>query len=286
MLSTELIDEVIDVSLKKQFISKEFIEKIIFEVINNSDKITKKLFNKVTFEEDDWDIAFATANLATGKINIKYEYIIDYYTKCDNISFFKINLIIIQILLHEITHLKEKGKILLGNYESKIIKYGRGEYFGSVYFYRAFNKTCNTSFANRYCEKKYKLFYEQNYKLIPTERIADAVAYREILDSLKCYPNFLDLYFNEYKAIEHLYFKVLKRGYERLNSGKYSVPIIDYFKAIRRVDDLEKIGFNLETKTIPNEIKDFDLETKMMYGFPITHKEIIEFNKIKRMTRR
>ena len=107
-----------------------------------------------------------------------------------------------------------------------------------------------------------------------------------LLDSLKQYPNSEEFYFKEYKGLNNFYINGLKMAYRKLENGRYNIPIIDYFANIGRLRDIEKLGFNLDRKKTPRELETFDIETKMMYGMPITSKDVIEINKMKIKTRR
>ena len=75
-------------------------------------------------------------------------------------------------------------------------------------------------------------------------------------------------------------------GYKKQNGKNYNIPIIEYFTSLERLQDIEKLGFNLTQKRLPSEASIFDVETKMMYGFPIKPIDVIEINKMKIRTRR
>lgn len=285
MISCDLIDEIIYVSLKNEIISKELTEDILINMIEQSDEITQNYFSGLSFEREDWDFAIATCDLA-GKINIDYEKAINYFSELNNKSFLEKNIEIIQFVVHEIMHLKELSKKRKENYESKIIKLGCMEYINFTYFNRAINKFSDHDFCSRYAEKKYKQFCQDNWNIIPTERIAEGESRKIILVSLDNYPNFSSNYLKEFAIANNSYINSLKNGYKILGNGKYSAPIIDYFTMLNKLQVIKKLGFDLENKKLPKEAKNFDIETKMMYGFPIKTRDMIEINKKKIMTRR
>ena len=105
-------------------------------------------------------------------------------------------------------------------------------------------------------------------------------------DKVKNYPGFKEKYFVEYRQTNNEYIRAIKEGYRRLDKGKYSIPIIEYFTNLGRIKDLEKLGFNLEDKKLPVETRNFDTVTRMLYGFPVKPRDVIEINKMKIMTRR
>ena len=72
MISNELLDEIIFVSLKNEIISKELIEKIVFSIIEDCDELTQNYFSDITFEDEEWNFAIASCD-KDGKINISYD---------------------------------------------------------------------------------------------------------------------------------------------------------------------------------------------------------------------
>ena len=107
-----------------------------------------------------------------------------------------------------------------------------------------------------------------------------------MLQSLESYPNFYDNFFIEYRQVNNDYIKALKKGYRRLENGKYSIPIIEYFINLKKTIELQKLGFDMDGKKIPEEVKNYDSESKMLYGLPIKPKDVIEINRMNILTRR
>ena len=284
MISQELLDEIICFSMKNEFLSRELIEKIVIYIVNNSDEITKNHFKGLEFAKEEWDFAVAGC-YDDGRITADYDALIEDYDNPEK-SFLQNNLAIIQCLMHEIGHLKHKSHKTLDTFESKLLKYSGTSYISSLYFNRAFIKTGDMKLSGRIALKKTKNFYENNIAIIPTERIAEIGSRKELLDSLKNYPNFDNKYFNEYRYVNNAYIRSLKDGYKRVGNGKYSVPIIEYFTKLDKLCDLEKLGFNFAKRTLQKETVEFNAETKMLYGFPIKPIDIIEINKLKIKSRR
>lgn len=284
MISQELLDEIIYVSMKNEFISKELIKKIVIDIVNNSDEITKNHFKGLEFIKENWDFAVAGC-YNDGRITADYDALIEDYDNPEK-SFLQNNLAIIQCLMHEIGHLKHKSHKTLGTFESKLLKYSGTSYISGLYFNRAFVKTNDMKLSRRIALKKTKKFYENNIAIIPTERIAEIGSRKELLDSVKAYPNFISMYFDEYRSVNNAYVTALKDGYKKLESGMYNVPIIEYFARLGRLCDLEKLGFDLDKRKLPEETFNFNSETKMLFGFPIKPIDVIEVNKLKIKGRR
>ena len=236
------------------------------------------------FVKEEWDVAVAGC-YDNGRITADYDALIEDYDNPEK-SFLQNNLAIIQCLMHEIGHLKHKSHKTLGTFESKLLKYSGTSYISSLYFNRAFIKTGDMKLSGRIALKKTKKFYENNIAIIPTERIAEIGSRKELLNSLKDYPDFECKYFTEYRYVNNSYIRALKDGYQRFGNGKYSVPIIEYFTKLDKLCDLEKLGFDFDKRILPKETIGFNAETKMLYGLPINPKDVIEVNKMKIKSRR
>ena len=284
MISNELLDEIIWFSFKNEFASKELLEKIVIDIVNNSDEITKNHFKGLEFVKSDWDFAVAGC-YENGIITADYDALIEDYGNPQK-SMLQNNLELIQCLMHEIGHLKHKSHKTLGTFESKLLKYSGASFISSIYFNRAYAKTNNIKLSGRIAVQKFRNFYENNIAIIPTERIAEIGSRKELLDSLKNYPSFDTKYFDEYKCANNTYIRSLKDGYHRLEKAKYSIPIIEYFMKLDRLCDLKKIGFDLDGRRLPEETIGFNSETKMLYGLPIKLSNVVEINKMKIKSRR
>ena len=285
MINEELLDEIIYVSLKNEYISKKLIEKIVLDIIVNCDLITQNEFGGLYFEKMEWDFAIAALK-PDSTIVADYDEILDISKGEQNQTYLEKNLYILKYLMHEIEHLKEYSKKLKGDYEAKIIKFGDGAYIYDRYYLPMFSKTKKREFSENFASKKYKLFYKNNWSIIPCERIAEITSRKNLLDSLKQYPDYEKNYFKEYKRLTNFYINGLKLAYRKLESGRYNVPIIEYFTNLDRLSDIKRLGFDAESKKMRKEIKILTPQTRMMYGMPITPKDIIEINKMKIKTGR
>ena len=284
MISNELLDEIIWFSFKNEFVSKELLGKIVIDIVNNSDEITKNHFKGLKFIKSDWDFAIAGC-YENGVITADYDALVEEYVNVDN-SFLQNNLELVQCLMHEIGHLKHKSHKTLGTFESKLLKYSGATFISSLYFNRAFAKTNNIKLSGRIAVQRFRNFYENNIAIIPTERIAEIGSRKELLDSLKNYPNFDAKYIDEYRCANNAYIRALKDGYRKLEKVKYSIPVIEYFIKLDRLCDLEKLGFDLDKRKLPKEVIGFNAETKMLYGLPIKLSDVVEINKMKIRCRR
>ena len=76
MISQELLDEIIYISLRKKFIDKEFIERIVLDIISKSDETTKNIFGGLYFRKINWDCMIAEEDEEC-RINADYEKILE-----------------------------------------------------------------------------------------------------------------------------------------------------------------------------------------------------------------
>lgn len=270
--------------MKNKFISKELIEKIVIYIVENCDEVTKNHFSGLYFTNMNWDFAVATCS-SDGKISTNYENLINYFSKC-NTSYLQKNLELIQIIMHEIGHLKHNSQRLSSGFEAKLMRLSGADYVYGVYTNRALRKINDVEFAVRYGDRKFKEFYEKNHAIIPSERLTEIRSIKDLLESLRAYPSFDNKYFVEYRHVNNLYVYEIKSGYKKLENGKYNVPLIEYFTNLGRIKELERLGIDIERRKLPGEVRNFDSITRMTYGLPIAPKDVIEINKMKIKTRR
>ncbi len=276
MISQELLDQIIYVSLKQEYITKELIEKIVLDIIDNCDKLTQNLFGGIYFGEASFDFFMAEAD-ENNRIIANYEEMIRQGDLSKRQSHLERNLKIIAYLLHEIEHLKEEGKLQKNTFESNIIRLANLEYIFEQIFKGVSKKFSNYKVAEVMSLKKYEQFYKKNWCFMPIERIAEVEARKAILKSLINYDGFSDKFFTEYKNLTKYYISGLKMGYEVGDYNKYSSPIFRFYKSLECISDLENI-INITPKLTSQE--------KMMYGFPIKPIDVIEINKMKIKSRR
>lgn len=255
MISNELLEEIISISLKGKYIDKNILQRVFDEIFVSLDEYTKRNFNSFELTEIfSLNNTVAACNPEDGII--KFDIYESYYVESENkhLSMLSRNLNIINNLLHEIEHLKEPYKITKNDFESKILK---------------------TSIEAS--NDKYKDLYDY----IPAEKIASANSWKTLLQNILYYPNFKQKFFDEYKFINNQYIKNLKLGYYFYESYEvYNLPLFYY---------LDKVGQN----EILTEVQEFCLDNidrinindKLKYGLPITKQDMRIVNKQKIKTK-
>lgn len=271
MINQELMDEIIYISLKNQYINKELIEKIVLDIIDNCDKLTQNLFGGIYFGKPSLNFFIAEAD-ENNRIIANYEEMVKQGNLASYKSYLERNLKIIAYLLHEIEHLKENSKLRKNTFESDIIRLGNLEYIFERIFKRISEKVDNYKKSEILTLKKYEKFYEKQWTFIPIERIAETKARETILNSLINYNGFIEKFFTEYKNLTKYYINSLKMGYELGEYNKCMSPMFRFFKSLECMNDLDYI-INIAPKLTSQD--------KMMYGLPIKPKDVIEINKIK-----
>lgn len=268
MIDNELIENIISVSNKSQFIDKKLLYKIIINEIYNGDQITKNLFNDVEFCSIDWDFALACCIKETGIIKIDYDAIIDRYMninilKKSHILYF--NLTIVQLALHEIEHLRECYKLSSSSLESSLIHIGCCETIYKKHeldLKELYNKDPKIALNN------YRNFFETYWNVIPSEKIAEADSCRTILNSINNFPDFSTKYLEIYKMLLKRYKQILLMGYS-YNSEKniLEFPLKSYLKAMDFENLMHFINLKIENEYIL-------LEDKFKYGIQVLDNEV------------
>ena len=125
MIKNEYIEEIINVSNKQQIINKGLINRIALSLIEQSDPLTKSIFQEFYFAQNLWNdpTVYASCDREEGVINYCYEHSLGYAMAMmkDNYSHLVCNLEIIGFLIHEIEHLKESYKQQQNELENKLI---------------------------------------------------------------------------------------------------------------------------------------------------------------------
>lgn len=276
MINQELMDEIIYISLKSQYINKELIERIVLDIIDDCDKLTQNLFGGIYFGKTSLDFFIAEAD-ENNRIIANYEEMIKQGEIASHQSYLERNLKIIAYLLHEIEHLKEDSKLRKNTFESDIIRLGNLEYIFEQIFKKISEKVDNYKKTEILTLKKYEKFYENQWAFIPIERIAESKARETILNSLINYDGFVENFFSEYKNLTKYYIDSLKMGYELGEYSKCKSPIFQFFESLECIKDLDYI-MNIAPKLTS--------QNKMMYGLPIKPIDVIEINKMKIKGRR
>lgn len=286
MISNELLEEVINISQKKRYISKGLLLRIALNVIENLDSKTKSRLQEIKFVDSDWEFALASCDRKRGIIEVDYTRLLQQEKNLNPLSYLKANLSIIQYLLHEIEHLNEHFKSKQNDLQAKIINICSGEFIHKSFQ----NKVKDWPYHKRieYANKKFREFCEDNWAIIPIEKIAEADSINNILNSIKAYPNFTYQHSETYFSILIKYIKSLKLGYEfNEQTGSYNIPLIDYLSALNSKIDLKDIGLVLKPSSNNSNklISELSIEERMKLGLPITSKDIKELNKQKIMLR-
>ena len=271
MLSLELLDEIISKSKKSISIDKDLMKKIIIDVIEKEDNITKNKFNGIIFEHINWKNTCCCHSSKTGMISIDYNKLITKKQSDDDLIN---NLVIVQLLLHEVQHAKEISKLRKKNLESYLLKLSDLKIIEniSVSELKLMKKFLNMGLFKSILDMKYKKVYIKLYDLIPAERIAQIDSYKYLLDSLSKYPNFKNNYHN---VIERLYFAYINEylvGYN-LQNKNLSIPLFYYLNSVTYVSEEQRNFIYKKLNCLSNE-ESLDFEDKMKYGFETNDGEI------------
>lgn len=259
MISNEFLEEIIEISKQRKLIDQTFVCKFVEELISNADEITQNIFSY---------FGFCNNKDFLGKTNPDSGVILLSLDECyKNANMLKIpmlekNILILNTILHEFEHLKEYSKEKKNGIEGKLIYI--------------------SNFANSYADSKTNIY---RYYINPSEKIAEAQSWKELLKIVKQYPNFISNYEGTYNFINNMYINRLKQGYEKKENGNYNIPIFDFLRLINRLSLANEI-FKLVPSEEKNNVGKFSLEKRFMYGFKINHEEMKELNKKKLIIKR
>jgi len=277
MISNELLEEVINISLKNKYIDEELITKIILDIVSNMDEVTKNFLNKIEFCKIDLFGASALCNVETGNVKIDLDQIKQYEAQQNRFSILTCNLEILQIIIHELKHLQSNYIMSLNNIESKLIEISSYDYIYKKCLQEAKKKVNGFIQINRLAKKLYSDYRYDNFEIIPDERLAEISSFECLIDVVSKYPNFKTNYPEEYKFLLKQYKSVLCEGYNyREKFDNYSSTLIKYLISINRLDLLSYLGINLKVCG-SNNLSNMDLTTKMKYGLPISR---LEYNSL------
>jgi len=259
MISNELFEEVIEISKKDKLIDKMFVCKLVREILSNTDDITRNKFKY---------FAFINSKDYLGRTNPDVAYILFSFNECCRfnnslkIPTLEKNINIISTILHEFEHLKEYSKEKKGGFEGNLIYI--------------------SNFANSLADTKTNL---DRYFTNPSEKIAKAQSWKELLKIVKQYPNFKIDHEGTYNYINNMYIESLKQGYEKKQDGTYNIPIIDFMKSINRLS-LGREMFKLIPVEEKKNYSNLSLEQRFMYGFKITNDDMKKLDSKKLIMKR
>lgn len=258
MISEHLFEKVLDISKKGQYIDKQMIRSLVRDIVSKTDFRTRRRFKYTYFR--NIDNFCGKTEIEEGKICFSINTCYEEVDEFENISVLEKNLHIIAIIIHEIEHLQEPTKTRKNGFDGKIIRISNTQ---ENYFNKDGDVNINTYYSD------------------PSEKIAFANSYKKLLEYLEKYPNFKEEYYEEYRNINNEYVERLFYGYEKKENGKYNTPLIDFVVNINKISSFKELKFKLVKKGEAKNYKKFDIETRLMYGLPVTTEEAENFEKSK-----
>ncbi len=250
MISSELFEEIIEISNNGKLIDKYIIRKIVKELISNSDKITRRKFKALKFESNP--DCCARANVEYGELKVSLESCYEDVNTYKGASILEKNLHIIAVILHEVEHLKEIYKVKCNKTEGKLINLAN--------YQVNYNKDGDVNYDTYYMD--------------PSEKIAYALSYKKLLDFLNNYPNLKKTYFTEFSHINDEYIERLKYGYKKKSNGMYNVPLIDFSSKLGDLSVFNRVKFRLVRTRNIRKIRRMSIEERLMYGLPVTKRKM------------
>lgn len=274
MISNELLEKVIYISNQEKLINENLIEEVALYIINQADSGTQNNFNGIDFSYRLKGQQLAYFDNETKVIGFDLQKIYLYLSNFLSSKLYS-NLSILQILLHELEHVKEKSKLLENSLESKLINYSSLE---NIY------KECALKFhfdlENKNDIKKFLIkvnkYYLSIWETIPNERLAEINSSKNLLYSIYNYPKFKTEYSDAFDFFNEYYQKSCYMGYSLKNMRS---PIFTYISKIKKA--LKEENKYLEVLNYINYAKkgDYTLEEKLMYGLPVFKQKIKESKK-------
>lgn len=274
MISNELLEKIIHLSNQDKLIDENLIEMVALYIISKTDSITQNNFYGIDFSYKGKYQQLAYFNIDTRVIEMDLQKIYLYVRNFTSSKLYS-NLSILQILLHEIEHVKENSKILENSLESFLIK--------SSSLKNIYNECVlkfNSGLDNKSDKEKFLIkinkYYLSIWETIPNERLAEINSCKVLLSSIYNYPQFKTEYFDVFNFFYEYYLKSCCMGY---NLKNMKPPIFIYISKIKNV--LNKENIYLETLNYINCIinSNYALEEKFMYGLPVSKQEIKEVKK-------
>ena len=286
MINNELLDEIIYYSLKDEYISKKLIEKIVEYAISQTDEYTKNKFKDLIFETIEWKgKAVCTCELTLGNIRVDYNKLIHQYNRSKTLTRLTSNLDMIGELFHEINHLKEDSIMKILSLESLLLSYSSFEIFELLVEdkLKLIKKILTENSYDKKIVKLREKIYLSIYEKIPSERFASINALKELFSCICNYDNFQSKYLDAFEFINNAYLCKYYMGYEKVrkSSDCFNSPLLDYLNFIKMPDLLSSYDFfSTDIKELlKKSSKEFTIEERMFYGFPVTLEETDELDK-------
>lgn len=282
MLSNELIEEVIYVSSKGNFVNKDLLLKIGLNIIDDLEEVTKSKFNEIKFVDLNGEFGLANCSRTLGVIEVDYNALISQEKQNKFYSYLKSNIDIIQYFFHEIEHLNEFYKEQKFDLEAKLIGISSGIFIGDVIYNLSCKYNISEEEKNNFIDNKFDKFQETYWNILPIEKIAEVDSYKNLLESFKKYPNFITKYPKLYYYLVDNYIDSYKIGYKYNDKKKnLNIPLIDYLNSLKTLEcniELKDLGIVLKTGVVENKLSSLD---KFKYGLPITLENAKDLNKQK-----
>lgn len=280
MINNNLLEEIINISTKDNFVSQDLLRRITFDVVSTLDNSAKSKFNDLNFTDIDFKFAVGRCIKEEGIIEVDYNKLITKYKRFSNYPKLQLNLLIIQYILHELEHINEFYKITKNDFESKLISISLYDFIINLFDNLAFSKISDEEKALDYADQLYLEYSEKNWKIQPNEKIAEADSYKRILCSLDEYADFNTKCLETYNFILDKYYDSLKTGYKyNAEKKKYNVPLLDYLLVLKSIG-CEFALKEKENKTKANTNR-FLVEDRMKFGFKVSKEEIENLGKQK-----
>ena len=160
---------------------------------------------------------------------------------------------ILAIIIHEISHLQENTKVRKYNTEGKLIKF--------------------SNYQKNYYNEKGDL-NRDTYYTNPSEKIAFALSYKKLLEIVEKYPEFTKNYSKVYRNIRKSYLLNLKLGYSQRKMNLYNTPLVDFAGCLNDDKLLKRVKLGLISSRNIRKIHKLSLEERMMYGLPMTKRQV------------
>lgn len=287
-MELEIINLVLDYSVNGIIADANFINKVIEIVVNG--KSIGEYVHTVGFTDKLDNGVLATYNFSKRRILIGYEFIpafIEEYNRCDNL-FTKLeqimlrNLVITQIILHELEHASQNKKVdnvLDDSIETKLLRV-------SLTLQRIIN---NPNFSERLLDgsislEEFSAFVFQNvqlsekyYQLDPLERLAQINSFKTLLSSIYLVKDDVpNLYKFEYASLVG----AMLDGYkESFKEG--SCPTEVYLSKTGHEKMWREFDFyDSKFKRLLNNVSDeYSLDMRLSLGLPISKSEFKKANR-------
>lgn len=294
MLNLDILDEVIDTSLKHEVISKSFLVKTLGTELDKCSKYSKDHFKSITFKKMK---NLYGLYMPEGKININYDLLCEngYEAINEDNYFLQKNIFMIYAMLHELEHFKEIEKIENNKkYESDILKYFHEDYLFNKKVEKDLSESFigvligflnlkNTKIYENIYIKKILLLTEKLYVLDLREKIADFDSIKSINQALFNHHNFKEKYFDTFDFFAKFFYTSILNGYV-CKKDKINFPLFDFLNNLDATEKLTEFDFwDNKNNTIDlDKVSKIGLYDRLKYNLPVT---VDEYKLVKNFTK-